>query len=182
MAKPMLSAGDIELMLDDGTLESLTRADLERMDFDPPKERCALVSFVAEHVDAYGEVHAPCWRIQMAGDTNRWRELHTWGVLLFGDPPWRRSQVVRVAGRLGSLEAAVAALPVPGVDFVYSFVVEEETKRTGLAAAERRLPAAKSFQSYVEGPRQRASRWRRASTFGDEPKPKAKPSRQGELF
>ena len=35
----------------------------------------------------------PHWRIVRAGDAKRWKEFHRWGVLLFGDPPWKGSQV-----------------------------------------------------------------------------------------
>jgi len=181
MVVAVLSALDVDAMLEDGTLEDLTRADLERMDYDPPKERCALVTWRSERVDEFGEVFPGCWSCEMAGDAKRWRELHTWGVLMFGDPPWRRSQVLRVVGRLGSVEAAVKALPAPGVDFGYSFSVDEDTKSAGLAAVERRLPALGGKYGGETRTHQRR-RWRRAASLGEaEPAEPARP-RQGSLF
>lgn len=177
-----LSALDIEAMLEDGTLEDLCRSDLERMDYDPPKDRVALVCWRAEHVDVYGERVAGHWSIEMAGDVKRWRELHTWGVLLFGDPPWRRSQVISVVGRLGSVEAAVKAMAEPSPDFRYVFDVEADVKSAGLAAEERKLPRG---QGYATRQRryQRMALAAEADLARAERKARAKPSpRQGELF
>lgn len=182
MSKPLISLAVFDQLFEDGKLEELTREDLERMDYDPPKERVALVSWRAERVGELGELEPAHWHIEMAGDVKRWRELHTWGVLFFGDPPWRRSQVLTVFGRLGSIEAAVKALASPAPEFRYDFVVDEAVKPTGLAAEARRLPELKGRFVPNEDKRQRA-RWRRASVRGgeDEARAKAKP-RQGELF
>lgn len=183
MSGRLLSALDVEAMLEDGTLEALTRADLERMDYDPPKERVALVCWRAEHVDEYGEVVAGHWSIEMAGDVRRWRELHTWGVLLFGDPPWRRSQVISVVGRLGSIEAAARAMVEPLPEFSYVFDVDADVKSAGLAAEARKLP--RGGQGFAT--RQRRFSRLQFSAADDlaraERKARAKPSpRQGELF
>lgn len=104
-------------------------SDLLRFDYDAPKERVALVSWCDERVDEHGEVFEGCWRVIMAGEGRRWSELHDWGVLYFGEPPWRRSQVLRVVGRLGSVEAAVKALAKPAPDFVYSFGMRRRRRR-----------------------------------------------------
>ena len=177
-----LSALDIEAMLEDGTLEDLRRSDLERMDYDPPKERVALVCWRAEHVDSYGERIAGHWSIEMAGDHKRWRELHTWGVLLFGDPPWCRSQVISVVGRLGSIEAAVKAMAPPSPEFSYVFDVDVDVKSSGLAAEERRLPRGGGYAT-----RERRFQRAQSAAAGDlaraERKARAKLApRQGELF
>ena len=84
---------------------------VEGFDFDPPRERCALLSWSA----------ASGWSVVGAGSSSRHLELQDLGALLFGAPPWRRATVIRVLGRLGSIEAAAAALPAPGPDFLYSF-------------------------------------------------------------
>lgn len=82
------------------------------------------MSWCDDRVDEHGEVTEGQWRVIMAGDGRRWSELHDWGVLYFGEPPWRGSQVLRVVGRLGSVEAAVSALAKPGPDFAYAFKYE----------------------------------------------------------
>lgn len=149
--------------------------DLDRFDYDPPKERVALVSWCDEFVDKHGEVHAGFWRIIMAGDSRRWDELHDWGVLNFGEPPWRRSQVVSCVGRLGSLELFVKAMAGPSPDFVYSFKfdapvarVVDGGRRVGPAAAAERFA-----RPVVDERARERARWRRAR----------RPDKaQGELF
>lgn len=191
----LLNASDIDAMLEDGTLKDLKWSDLERMEYDPAKERCALVVWRAECVDEHGEVFAGHWHIEMSGDVKRYYELHTWGVLLFGDPPWRRSQVISVFGRLGSVEAAVKALSAPGEDFVYAFSLDDETLKNGLSQAGKRAEVRVAGRSAVppagrfggESTRQRAARWRRAAASGEADDARAaKPARigprQGELF
>lgn len=138
-------------------------SDLDRFDYDPPKERCALVSWRDESVDEDGEVHAGFWKIIQAGDSRRFSELHDYGVLFFGEPPWRRSCVVSVFGRLGSLEAAVKARVAPSDDFVYSFdykmplADEAVAKRVGASSARAILAKPR----VDERTRERV-RWRRA--------------------
>lgn len=176
MSKRLIGLAEFEAMFDAGKLDTLTRKDLDRLDYDPPKERVALVSWCAERSDDDGEVFPGFWRVVMAGDGRRFDELHDWGVLQFGKPPWKRSAVVRVVGRLGSVEAFVAAMAEPGPSFVYDFqFVEGERPKVPAA----RGGDAKSFKTSrlprnVEA--QERMRWRRTR----ERKPR-EPG-QGELF
>lgn len=140
-------------------------SDLLRFDYDAPKERVALVSWCDERVDEHGEVFEGCWRVIMAGEGRRWSELHDWGVLYFGEPPWRRSQVLRVVGRLGSVEAAVKALAKPAPDFVYSFKYEAPSAPVARPGGRRVAPAVAA--EVLSRPRaskdvQERARWRRA--------------------
>lgn len=142
--------------------DAFTWSDLARFDYDAPRARCALVSWCDERVDEFGEVFAGHWRIVQAGDARRLSELHDWGVMFFGEPPWRRSQVVHVVGRLGSIEAAVKALAKPAPDFVYEFdwkapVAPVAARRVSPAAAVEVLSAPRVARSV-----ERRTRWRRA--------------------
>lgn len=158
-----------ELELEERQEEPRRWSDLARLDYDAPKERLALVSWCGEVVDHFREVRPAHWRVVMAGDASRWSYLHDWGVLCFGPPPWRRSQVLRVVGRLGSVEAAVKALAAPSIDFAYSFAFDEASMRpVEPAVVSRRRGGALAKPKVSEDERMRA-RWRRVA-------------RQGELF
>lgn len=86
-----------------------------RLDFDPPRRRLALCTWSGSR---------RCWLLERASGVHGWTELHTLGEMLFGESPWRRSLVLRVFGRLGSVEAAVARLAPPSPSFVYEFEFE----------------------------------------------------------
>lgn len=75
--------------------------------FDPPVLRCALVCWRPS--EARWIVHAA-----RRGDRLRLADL---GELLCGPGPWAQARIVEVVGRLGCVEAAVAAL-VPPCDSV----------------------------------------------------------------
>lgn len=162
MSVPLISFQEFADKVELDDLDGFTRADLERFDYDPPKERVALV--------AWSEPQS-VWRVVLAGDAKRWSELHDWGVLFFGDPPWRRSQCVRVVGRLGSVEAFVSGLAAPGGEFSYVFDAAQSARQAvpvplaGMPAG--RVPASRPNT----GAFQRA-RWKRAR----------RPDGQGELF
>lgn len=148
--------------------------DLDKIEYDAPKVRFALVSWRDDVVDARtGEVEDGRWIIVRAsGQVGH--DLHDWGVLFFGLPPWRRSQVLRVFGRLGSVEKAVSELAKPAADFSYGFVYDAPVAPVSVA----RVPLAAAV-ALKATPRQapaveRRERWRRSQ------RPEAK--RQGELF
>lgn len=172
MSKPIISWSEFSAAIADEDEERFVRSDLERFDYDPPKERCALVSWCSATVNDFGETVAPFWRVIMAGDAKRWNALHEWGVLNFGEPPWRGSQVVRVVGRLGSLERAVAALAPPGPEFVYEFDWKAPAVPVPVVARPAGVVVAPSRPSAAGVER----RFRRAV------KPDRKPPDQGELF
>lgn len=195
MVKRLIGLEEFAEVAESERLDRYSRADLGRFDYDPVRVRCALVTFgdpqnVASLV---GEAVEPRWTVVMAGNSRRWSELHAWGVLFFGDPPWRRSQVISVTGRLGSVEAAVRALPAPGDDFSFVFDASEHERDgrsslapTGVAGASLLKPpvpmeggVSRKFQETL---------WRRASRIGaaeDRRKaraPKRPKPLQGELF
>lgn len=175
MSKPLIPYSEFAQAVADEDEDRFEWSDLQRFDYDAPKERCALVSWRLPGVDAFGEARPGHWVIVMAGDAKRWSELHDWGVLHFGDPPWRRSQVIRVVGRLGSVEAAVKALAEPAPDFLYAFkhvapLVPEVRRVAGPSAAVHRSAAGDE------------RRFRRAIRPEAERPAKVQRGRQGELF
>lgn len=105
--------------------------DLAAFDYDAPRRRLALVYFARRD---------GCWRVERGGGVQSWTELHVVGEMLFGDSPWRSAAVVAVFGRLGSVEAAVAALAPPDVGFAYAFAfeVDLEKPKSGPRAVYRR--------------------------------------------
>lgn len=100
-------------MLREGTIAAYCRT----LDFDAERRRLAL---------CYWSPRERRWLIERAGGFSDWTALHVLGSMLFGDSPWRRSQVLRVFGRLGSVEATVARLVEPSCDFVYDFAFEAD--------------------------------------------------------
>lgn len=195
MVERLIGLDEFATVAETERLDRYSRADLGRFDYDPVRVRCALVTFGApQNVAALlGERGEPVWSVVMAGNSRRWSELHAWGVMFFGDPPWRRSQVISVTGRLGCVEAAVRALAVPGPEFSFMFDPAEHERdgRSGLAPSGVKLPAGSLSPSSMEGgvsKRFQETLWRRASRLGaaeDERKARA-PKRprpvQGELF
>lgn len=136
-------------------------------DYDPVVERVGLLTWQGESVDEFGEVRPGRWSVELSGKAKRLDELHDWGVLLFGPPPWRRSCVIRVSGRLGSLEAAAAALPAPAAGFEYAFDYAAPVPGAAVAAPESLRGGSVRGLRLVQGERVR----RRAAV-----------SRQGSLF
>lgn len=94
------------------------RFDFSRVDHDAPRRRLALVYWSS----AEGR-----WLRERGAGVQGWTELHVVGEALFGPSPWRRSCVLPVYGRLGSVEAAVAALrpPSPSFEYVFEFELAE---------------------------------------------------------
>lgn len=157
--------------------EVFLRSDLDRFEYDAPKERVALVSWCDERVDEHGEVFDGHWKVIMAGDSRKWDALHDWGVLNFGLPPWKRSAVVSVVGRLGSLETFVKDMAKPGPDFVYSFKVDAPVAPVAVRPGGRVARAAAVELLARPKPNERAqqrARWARAR--------RPEKSGQGELF
>lgn len=96
-------------------------ARFSRFDFDAPKERLALVTWkrrreVGLWKDTYHEFR---WEIVEMRSSSHLADLERIGLLYFGRPPWRKSQIVAVIGGSGSIEAAVALLPAPLADFEF---------------------------------------------------------------
>lgn len=126
-------------------LATLRLRDLEdAFDYDAPRRRLALV---------YWRPDEGRWCVERGGGRRDWSALHVEGELLFGPSPWRRACVILVFGRLGSVEAAVAALPAPGPAFGYEYEWEfvESKGRTSMRAkrAPRMWDAAEA--AYFEG-------------------------------
>lgn len=164
--KPTITYAEFADLAEGDGIYKLRRSDLERFDYDPPKERCALVTW---------EPLVRRWCVLRGGDAKRLDDLHDEGVLLFGPPPWRRSAIVFVVGRLGSVEAFVAAMAEPGPDFVYEFLWKQPEVLRGRDGAPRmsrrsRAPPSGALPDPEAAARSfRRARWRRSS-------------RQGELF
>lgn len=138
----------LEELVECDRVELLERSDLERFDYDPPRERLALV------VWSRGS-----WVVHQGGSARDWSWLHRTGVLLFGASPWRRAQVVGVVGRLGSVEAAVSALPAWSASFSYEFEMSADAAE--LVEARRHRPsAAPGGRDFDPAARDRA-RWRK---------------------
>lgn len=122
-------------------------------DYDPVRERIALVWFGGS---------PPRWNIVEAGAHGRREKLLDLGVLYFGLPPWRRSCVVSVTGRLGELERFVSVMPPPEASFEFTFAYDCDD-------AVRRSPVVTRSRSVVAKRNDQRARWSR-------------PGRQGELF
>lgn len=152
-------------------VERFTFGDLDRFDYDPPKMRVALVSWIGEFVDEWGEVHSPRWSLIAGREARELPKLQDYGRMLFGDPPWKRSQILEVIGRLGSVEAAIAALVPPGTEFRYDFVVVEAAVSSRPLTA--RQVAATAAKPFVDDARSQRTRWRRTAK---------RDSGQGSLF
>lgn len=99
-------------------------------DYDAPRRRLAL---------CYCGRADGVWRVERGADYRAWTDLHVVGELLFGPSPWRRSCVLAVFGRLGSVQAAVSALAEPSPDFAYTFGFEEVEERGKLRLRARRI-------------------------------------------
>ena len=182
-----IGAFEFDGMIEDGSAKELTLGDLGRFQFDTPKARVALLSWCGEYVDHFGEVVAAHWRIVRAGDAKRWKEFHRWGVLLFGDPPWKGSQVFQHVGGLKkgeALEDVVKALPAPSADFEYGF--SKSAFDAVIAPVEVEAPAGAERGHGVVLGHDVKSRWRRASKRGVEDlelsEKRKRPKGQGELF
>lgn len=156
MSLPLLTSELLEQM-SRLEVEALPRSALDRFDYDPPKERAALVVFSPA---------LSAWSIVAADAVSRVEALHRQGCLLFGRPPWRSAAVLRVFGRLGSVEAAVSALARPGADFEYSFAVEDGEdpvfRRSAADASGRSALPAPALAARVARPRAEVrARWRK---------------------
>lgn len=116
MPRDLITFAEFAAKVADDEEDFYTRADLARFDYDPPKERCALVTWSSS---------GSCWKLIEGGDASRFEKLHDVGVMMFGLPPWRRSCVLRCVGKLGFVEQCIAELAPPGPDFVYAFAYEE---------------------------------------------------------
>jgi len=165
---PPITLLAFEYLVDDAGegVDHLRRSDLERFVYDPPKERVALVRWSSA---------SSCWFCERGGDSREWKQLHEFGEVLFGPPPWRRAQVLRVFGRLGSVEACIAALPPCGPDFSYGFEPCPDV-RAAAGGSRRHRPGATPGVSYDHSSRDRA-RWRKADALALKRR-----ERQGSLF
>lgn len=153
MDKPTISSAEFFAKAERDELVEFKRRDLVRFDYDPPKERVALISW--HHAGAL-------WRVIAAGDARRWVELHDLGLVLFGPSPWRSSCVLRVTGRLGSVEAAVSRLGVPDPSFSYAFEASDLLRPVAVAVVPPMAGGAAPGPRPAISGAQRA-RWRRAN-------------------
>jgi len=85
-------------------------------DYDPVKERLALVTFSGD---------PPRWSVVIGGGPAKREALLDFGVLYFGPPPWRSSCLLSVTGRLGELERVLREMPRPDAEFSFTFPYDE---------------------------------------------------------